>query len=274
VGPDYFRTMGITVLRGREFTQADRAGAPAVLIVNDTFARRYLTGENPIGRQVTGIGQPGTAYEVVGVVSNSKYQSLAEVDEAAVYSASLAGSRPNRLVHLLVRTAGAQETVGAAVRSAVLAADASTAITITPLRSAVAFAELPSRMGSAFLGLLGALGTVLAMVGLFGVVSFAVSRRTSEIAIRMALGASRHAVLSLVLRSAGGLIASGLVAGLAIASLMTGPLAAFLVSGVSPTDPWSFGGAALLLLLASVAAIWGPALKAIGVAPATALKID
>jgi ABC-type antimicrobial peptide transport system permease subunit len=142
------------------------------------------------------------------------------------------------------------------------------------MRAALSFAILPSRMGSTLLGLLGSLGMVLAMVGLFGVVSFAVSRRTSEIAIRMALGASRAAVLRLVLRDAGRLVLGGVIVGLLLAWLLTKPLSAFLVAGVDPGDPVTFAVAGGTLLMASLAAMWGPAARAMRVAPAKVLKAD
>ena len=161
-----------------------------------------------------------------------------------------------------------------AVRSAVLSVDGSTAVTLTPMRNALAFAILPSQIGSMLLGLMGGLGTFIAMVGLFGVVSFTVSRRTTEIAIRMTLGASRKAIVRLVVADAGRLIVGGAFAGLALAWIVTMPLSAFLVSGVRPADPWSFGGAAVLLILASMAAIWNPVMRAVGIEPWKALKVD
>jgi putative ABC transport system permease protein len=142
------------------------------------------------------------------------------------------------------------------------------------MRSALAFVMLPSHVGSAALGVLGGLGTVLAMVGLFAVVSFTVSRRTSEIAIRMALGASRPAVLRLGLADAGRLVLSGVAVGLVIAWFITAPLSSFLVSGVSPSDTLSFAAAGTFLLLACLAAVWPPCLRAIRIAPATALKAE
>jgi ABC-type antimicrobial peptide transport system permease subunit len=175
---------------------------------------------------------------------------------------------------VIVRSNGAPEALASSVRRTVLDEDRSASVTLTPMRQAIAFAVLPSKMGSICLGLLAGLGVVLAMVGLFGVVSFSVSRRAPEIAIRMALGASSRAVLALVLTNAGGLVLTGLGAGLALAWLVTAPLSAFLVAGIGPRDTWSFSGAAVLLLASAFAAIWGPATRAIRVAPAAALKID
>lgn len=274
VGPDYFKTMGIRLVQGRDFTPADRVDASPAIIINEEFARRYLPGMDPIGRHISAPDGKGPGDEIIGVVSNGKYRSLSETQDAAIHEPFLRDRTPERQVHLLIRTNGAPEGLAPAVRDAVLSVDGSAAVRLTPMRSALAFAMLPSRMGSALLGLLGGVGTLLAMIGLFGVVSFTVSRRTAEIAIRMALGASREAVLLLVVKDAGRLIVAGVLAGLALAWLVTTPLSAFLVAGVSPADPWSFGGAALLLMMASLAAIWGPASRAIGIAPARALKLD
>lgn len=274
VGPDYFKTMGIRLVRGRDFTSADRVGAAPVIVINEEYARRYFPGVDPIGLHVSEPDRKGPGDEIIGIVSNGKYRSLAEAHDAAIYEPFLADRTPDRLVHVLVRTAAAPETIGPAVRQAVLAADGSTAVTLTPMRQALAFAMLPSQMGSALLGLLGGLGTLLAMVGLFGVVSFAVSRRTAEIAIRMALGASRQAVLRLVLKDTGRLIGAGALVGLLLAWLVTMPLSAFLVAGVSPADPLAFAGATFLLTLASIAAIWRPATRATRIAPMTALKLE
>jgi putative ABC transport system permease protein len=270
VGPDYFATMGIRIVQGRDFTDADRRGA-ATVIINEEFARRYLAGLNPLGRRLRDLQRPDAGREIIGVVSNGKYRTLSETQSAAIYSPYL-GTPPQRQTHLLIRASGSPEALIAGVRDAVLSVDGSAAVTVTPLRTALAFAVLPSRIGSMLLGLMGGLGTILAMVGLFGVVSYTVSRRTAEIAIRMTLGASRKTVLLLVLRGAGRLIIGGLIAGLVLAAIVTTPLSAFLVSGVRTWDPLSFLGAVVLLAVAALAAVWRPALRAVAIEPWTALK--
>lgn len=272
VGSAYFATMGIRIFQGRDFTDADRRG-PAKVIVNEEFVRRYLAGLNPIGRHLRDSQRNDADREIIGVVSNGKYRTLSEVQSAAVYSPYLRTS-PQRQTHILVRASGPTVVLIPAVRDAVLSVDGSAAVTVTPLRTALAFALLPSRIGSMLLGLMGGLGTILAMVGLFGVVSYTVSRRTPEIAIRMTLGASRKSVLLLVLRGAGRLILGGVIAGVVMAFVVTTPLSAFLVAGVPTWDPWSFLGAIVLLAGAAIAAVWRPALRAAGIEPWTALKGD
>lgn len=270
VGPDYFKTMGIRLIQGRDFTDADRRGA-ATVIVNEEFSRRYFAGHNPINRRIRVPGRADDGREVIGVVANGKYRSLAEQQDAALYSPFLRGA-PQQEAHVLIRTSGSADALIPAVRDAVLSVDGSAAVTVTPMRTALSFAMLPSRIGSMLLGLMGALGTILAMIGLFGLLSYSVSRRTPEIAIRMTLGASRTTVLLLVLRDATRLIAGGVFAGVVLAWVVTTPLSVFLVAGIPTTDPWSFLGALLLLAGASVAAVWRPAMRAAGIQPWTTLK--
>jgi predicted permease len=274
VGPEYFRAMGIALLRGREFTTADRA-VNRTAIVNEEFARRYLDGLEPIGRTIYHDGDPGEIpFEIVGVVANSKYRSIGEDRAAAFYTSFLARTRPQRFAHLIVRSAAPTDTMLAAVKSEILKADPDVAVTVEPVTAALTFAFLPSRIGAVLVGVMGALGALLAMIGLYGVVSFAVTRRTSEIGIRMALGASHRAIGRLVFIDGAWLAGVGMVAGLAIAFVVTRPLSAFLVAQLPTTDVISFAGPVILLALTSLIAGWGPTRRALRIHPAETLRSE
>jgi predicted permease len=274
VGPGYFSSMGIRLLRGRDFTLADRSGAPRVAVVNEEFVRRYL-GDDPLGRRLDLEGtQADERVEVIGVVANGKYRTLGEERDAAIFEPYLQHGTPGRLVHVLVRTAASPETVIASVRHAVARADPSAAVSAQPMASALRFAFLPSEIGAALLGVLGALGLLLAMVGLYGVVAFSVGRRTAEIGIRMALGASRRAVWRLVVGDAAVLVGCGTAAGLALAWFVTRPLGAFLVPELGASDPISFVVPAVLLATVGLLATWAPTRRALSIDPSITLRTD
>jgi predicted permease len=274
VGPDYFRVMGIALLRGREFTTADRAVHRAV-IVNEEFVRRYFDGLEPIGRTISLNFDPEeVAFEVVGVVANSKYRSIGEDHDAALYTSSLARERTPRFAHVIVRSAAPPETMVPAVKSLILQADPDVAVTVQPVTSALTFAFLPSRIGAVLVGTMGALGALLAMIGLYGVVSFAVTRRTAEIGVRMALGASHGAIGRLVFIDGAWLAGVGMAAGLMIAFVVTRPLSAFLVAQLPTTDFVSFAGPVILLALTSLIAGWGPTRRALRIHPAETLRSE
>lgn len=275
VGPEYFRTMGIRLVSGREFRASDRTGAPAVAVVNEEFVRRYMAGRSAVGRQVLLPGYD-TSYpaEIVGVVTDSKYRSIGEHQRPAVYESFLQRGNRDAPVHVIVRTFGSPADSVRTVQRVLEQLDASAAVSVRTMESTMSFAFLPSRVGAAILGTLGALGVLLAMVGLYAVVAYAVSRRRGEIGIRMALGATQSSVLRMVLRDAAVLAGAGIALGLAIAAFITEPLAMFLVSGLSARDPLTFAGTALLLAGVSLAAAWAPARRAMRTDPAAALRAE
>jgi predicted permease len=275
VGPGYFAAMDISVLRGREFTSADRAGAPQVAIINKEFADRYFAGRDPVGLHVQPDHAAGApALEIVGVVANARYRTLGEDRAAAIYRPYLQQLAVPRTAHVIVRAAGDPEGQLNVIRAAVLAADASAAVAVERMSSALAFAFLPSRVGAVLFGGMGILGTVLAMIGLYGVVSFAVARRTAEIGVRIALGASSGAVMRMIARDCALVVGPGVVIGISLAALIAGPLAAFVVAGLQPGDPIHLIATALLITAVSVAAAWPPARRAVRIQPAVALRSE
>jgi predicted permease len=273
VGPGYFATMGIRVERGREFQLTDSRTAPAVAVVNEAFARRYLGGADAVGRVVhlpTG-GDP-IQTQVVGVVSNSKHRTIGENVTPALYTPLRQGTGDSRVVFVIVRAVGDPDALLAPVRRVIGQLDPSTAVDVRTMRSTLAFAFLPSRVGAVVVGSLGVLGLVLAMIGLFGVISFGASRRVREIAIRMSLGASRASVIGLVLRDASFVAGIGMALGIAASLAVTRPLAAFLVEGLSVRDPLSYLGTVVTLGVVAIAASWIPAWRAARIDPVVVLR--
>jgi len=274
VGPRYFSTMGIRLLAGREFAETDAPGAPSVAIVNETFARRYLSARNPLGQRIQFVEKDTNDFRVVGVVANSKMRTLGEDDRAAIYVPLRQSREDLRVGFVIARTQTDPAALTSSVRQALGAIDKSVAVSVEPMASALEFALLPSRIGASVLGTLGLLGLLLAAFGLYALVSYNASRRVSEIAIRSALGASRGAILRLVMRDATLHVGIGLTLGLAVSALITSPLSAFLVAGLSTTDPLSFGGTAVVFVFVSLLASWLPARAAMRVSPVVAMRLD
>jgi putative ABC transport system permease protein len=271
VGPGYFGTMGIPLVGGREFTARDGVGAPSVIVVNREFVRRHFPDRDPIGiRLLLPGGDAPEAAEIVGIAGNSKHRMLGETQQAAIYRSYLQAANTGQFVHILAR-ADDPGAVLRTVESAIADLDRTAAVDVKTMPDMLAFAFLPSQVGAFLLVSLGTLGLILAMGGLFELVSYSAARRTTEIGIRMALGASRAAVIRLVLGEAAVLVGCGIVVGLAIAVIVTRPLAMFLVADLNASDPLTFVGTAVVLGLVSIAASWVPTLRATRIQPAAAL---
>jgi putative ABC transport system permease protein len=267
VGPKYFATMGIPVVSGREFDIRDRDRIPAAVIVNETFARRYFPGEDALGKRLVRSGRSDLTLEIVGIVRDSKLRTLGESAQPLLYLNDYS-------TRLIARTAGRPEAAAGAIRMALGEIDSTAAIEIRTLRERSAIARWPTRIGALLLGCLGALGLFLAVMGLYGVIAYAVARRTSEIGIRMALGASRAGVLWMVLRDGLVVVSIGAAIGIILAGLATRPLAAILPSTLSTHDPATFAGVLALLIATSASAALIPARRASRVDPMTALHYE
>jgi ABC-type antimicrobial peptide transport system permease subunit len=212
--------------------------------------------------------------DIVGMVANGKHQTLGEEQRAAFYLPLAQGPEDIGIAFVVARTRSDAASLTAQVRDALGTLDPSVAIDVKPMSSALTFAMLPSRIGATVLGSLGALGLILAAFGLYALVSYTVSRRVGEIAIRSALGASRGRILKLVTGNAATLVGIGVVLGLVISALVTAPLSRFLVTGLSSRDPVSFVGTAVAFLLVGVLASWLPARSAVRVSPVVAMRQD
>jgi predicted permease len=272
VGLNYFETMGIALLQGRDFTAQDVDGAPRVIVINEAFARRYFKGENPVGRQMrVGIPNP-TLREVIGVVRDSKYGTLSEAPTPFIYQ-PLAQNHETGMT-LLVRTAGDPSSVAAGVRSAAQSLEKNLPMNnLQPLGTLLDSALYPARMGAALLLIMGSLALALAAIGLYGVMAYTVAQRAREIGVRMALGAQTRDVLRLVIRQGMKLVLLGVLLGvLAAFALMR--LLEGLLFGVSATDPMTFAGIALLLAVVALLACWIPARQATKVDPLIALRCE
>jgi predicted permease len=273
VGPDYFRTLGISLQRGREFTAADRKGSQPVAIVNETFARDVFDHADPIGHTInTGFTNEKSKL-IVGVVKDSKYFTLGEKQRLAVYEPYFAYTEPINL-HFLIRTASSPDGYVRPVTDELGRLDFTAAIETKPMSRALGTALLPSQIGAVMLGSMGILALTLAAVGLYGVLLYSVSRRTREIGVRVALGAGPLDVLRLVGQHSLVLVISGVIVGLAVAYFAMQPLTLFLVPGLSTGDPAALlSGIGVLGVIALLATLV-PAIRALHVDPMVALRYE
>ena len=270
VSPGYFRTMGIAVRRGREFEKGDRGG-PRVVVVNTTFAQRH--GRDPVGSTFLWGNDPQPV-RVVGVVGDTKNVTLGEEDRPQVYQPleQVASDLPR--VQFLVRSTIPPALQLAPVRQALRRVEPAAGLEVETMFSSIGMAFLPSQLGAALMGALGALGLLLSAVGLYGVLAYTVAGRTREFGIRMAVGARPSEIARIVLAGAARLLGAGVGLGLAVALFATRPLGMFLVPGLSPSDPLSFAAVAAALALVAAAAVIGPARRATSIDPARCLRQD
>ncbi len=271
VSANWFSTMRVPVKRGRTFTESDRLGGPKVLVINEAAARQYFPGEDPLGRRVA-VYQGGfnTGAEIVGIVGDVRYGTIDSTARPDVYI-SYGQARLSRMM-LFVRAAGDPSVLAPAVRAAVHRIAPHTPVyDMRAMSSRIATATAQSRFIAVLLGLFAAVALSLAVMGIYGVLSFAVAQRTGEIGIRMALGAERGNVLALVLRDGMALAMVGLTIGLVASLAMTRVLRTMLFE-VRTTDPVTYAVMAGVLGLAVLAASWIPARRAAGVDPVVALR--
>jgi putative ABC transport system permease protein len=274
ITPNWPAVMRVPLVRGRAFTDADRDGAPKVVLVSETAARTIWPGEDPIGKGVS-VGQGGFSDDtarVVGVVGDVRYATPDVPPTADVY---LPYYQSQNRIMLFVRAARGDPLAlaGAVRRVAREVAPGAPVFEVGTLEGRFADALAFARFGALLLTLFAGVALALAMLGVYGVVSFATAQRTREIGVRMALGATRGDVVRLVVRQGVWLAAAGAAAGLAGALAATRVLRSLLY-GVAPSDPATFAAIVALLGAAVVAASWAPARRAAGVAATEALRGD
>ncbi|HEX7049876.1 MAG TPA: ABC transporter permease [Longimicrobiales bacterium] len=271
----YFRTMGIPLLRGRGFTARDRADAPCVIVVNETFVQRFLPpGSDPLRESVVIGDDPGDpACDIIGVVGNVRHRGLDAVPRPEFYVAFRQVYSYGTLT-LAVRTTRDPLALAQAVKEQVFALDPALPVAeLATMDALVADSVADRRFHLSLLGAFAALAVILAASGIYGVISYTVAQRTREIGIRIALGARRGEVLRAVLGQGARLAALGAAFGLAGALLLTRSLAGMLYE-VSPTDPLTFGGVAAVLAAIALLASWLPARRAARVDPMVALRSE
>jgi putative ABC transport system permease protein len=274
VTPAYFRAMGIKLIKGRLFTEQDRADSAGAVIIAETLARRYFPGEEPLGKRIGNRTGPGQIQwrEIVGVVADVKHFGLETTARPTMYLPH--GQSPARLMILTIRAASDPMNLAGAVRSQVASLDSNLAVSnIRTMEQVVAESVAAPRFTLLLLGIFAGLALILAGVGIYGVMSYSVTQRTHEIGLRMALGAGASDVLKLVVGQGAVLALIGVAIGLAGAYGVT-RLMSTLLFNVSATDPLTFVSIALLLVGVALAASFIPARKASKVDPMAALRCE
>jgi predicted permease len=274
VSPSYFNTMGIPVVLGRGFTANDTAVSTRVAVVNQTFVRRLLRGADPLGQTMrTGAepDYPSSVYQIVGVIPDTQYDDLRSPTPPMAFAPATQFPAQGPWAVIMVHSAMPSAAISAAIKSRIAARHPDVIMEFGDFQKGIRDRMTPERMMATLSGFFGLLAALLAMVGLYGVISFLVARRRNEIGIRLALGAERGQVVAMVMREAGRLLAIGILAGAAM-SLAVGNGARSLLFGLKPYDPLTLLSAAALLSLIAAAASFLPARRASKLDPMAALR--
>src|SRR5215467_1641895 len=276
VGPGFFSTAGIPVLEGREFTDRDASGTPKVVVINEAFAKRFFPGQNPIGWHFGHQGKKSIMkYEVIGVVADSRNMFLKRAPGPMFYEALLQdghGDATNVVLH--VRTRGNPKLMMDHLRSEIR-----TLIPHVPVRDVMtlserlSLAQRPDRMLAILASFYGSLALLLTAMGIYGVIAYAVGRRTKEIGVRLALGATPRNILQMIVRETMALVAAGAILGLPLAFVCTRVLKSMLF-GVEPRDPITAAACICVLLMAGLMAGYLPARRAALLEPVSALRAE
>jgi putative ABC transport system permease protein len=274
VGPGFFHTVQTPILSGRDFDQRDTATSPTVAIVNESFARKVFPGANPIGRQFrveAGPGEPQPVYQIIALAKDTTYQDIRNELAPIAFLPSAQDDHPGTYQHILVRSSASLTGLVHAIKTSLAQLSPDIDLHFEVLRTQVRDSLLRERLMATLAGFFGLLAALLAITGLYGVMSYMVARRRSEIGIRMALGADRARVLRLILREAGIVLGIGLAAGTVLA-LAAARTAGSLLYGLKWYDPITMLAAIGVLISAGLAASLLPARRAARLDPITALR--
>lgn len=274
VSEGYFATVGMALLAGRDFDARDAANAPKTAIVNEAFAKRFFAGASPLGARFVKEGNaslPATEYEIVGLVADAKYRSLRDEVFAAVYLPLAQETEPTQDAALVVRSDSPLSAVSAEVKRAIAELNPQIGLEFSVLKTLIRARLQQERLMATLSGFFGALAIVLAAVGLYGVISYMVTRRRNEIGIRMALGAQARNVLALILREAGVLVAVGLAIG-TLLTLAAGRAAGSMLYGLQPYDAAMMSLAVVFFAAVALAASYLPARRAARLDPLSTLR--
>jgi putative ABC transport system permease protein len=266
--------MHTALIAGRDFDAHDTATSPRVAIVNESFVRKFLNKENPVGmtfRVDAFQGEAAPLYQIIGLVKDSKYNDLREEPRPLVYLTSAQDDRPDNFPQFLIHASVPPPTAISGVKDAILQSAPQSIVDFHTLQTQIRDSLLRERLMATLSGFFGFLAVVLATIGLYGVISYTVARRTNEIGIRVALGAQRGHVIGMIMREAGTMLAIGIVVGGGL-SLLTARAAASLLYGLKPHDPSTLIIAVVALTGVAAAASFLPAHRAAGLDPMAALR--
>jgi macrolide transport system ATP-binding/permease protein len=274
VGPNYHETMGIAMAQGRGFTDQDREGAPAVVVINEALAQRLFPGEDALGKPLT-LKTDGPPLEIIGITRDIKHHDLTETPLPHFDLPALQRGRYDSYTNVVIRTRGPAEELIPAVRSELLELDPAIPVKgISAMSTQIDNTLAATRLASTLISIFGLVALLLASIGLYGVMAWMVSHRTREVGIRMALGARPGDVLKLIIKQGLVLTLMGVVIGLIGTVIATQLIDTQQLYGVSATDPFTFAVIALLLTAVSLLACYLPARRATKVDPLTALRYE
>jgi predicted permease len=271
IGPNYFNTMSIPIVEGRDFNSQDREGSPEVVVVNEELARRYFPGQSAVGKRLR-TGSQSPFREIVGVARTAKYRDLREEPLPFIYI-PFAQENQSRMT-LIMRTAGDPLSLVPALRNDLRTLNKNVPVFGVHTMTEQIGAQLAAdRMVAVLLSIFGSVALLLAAIGIYGVMAYLVSQRTHEIGIRIALGAERRDILRLIVGQGLSLILTGAAIGLALALALTRVLKSLLF-GINATDPLTFSVIAALLIAVALLACYLPARRATRVDPLVALRYE